>query len=81
MMVRGRDPYSRSSFAAKREHARRLCGIAQEPLYECRLCRGAGLPVRMMKRDRRGHLERMHAGQEQGRTIRMLFAKVKRGER
>lgn len=71
---RGQDPYSRSSFAAKREYQHRLAGAVREQLYACKLCE---LPVKVLGRERKGHLQRSHAGQEQGRSLRMLFKAVK----
>jgi hypothetical protein len=74
------DAYSASSFAEKRAYQLRIVGVAQEPLYACRLC-PAELPIKVTERDRQGHLARSHAGQERGRTLRVLFKRVKRGER
>lgn len=69
--------YLRLSRAAKSVHQGKG---PQEPLYACRLC-PTELPIKVLESDRKGHLRRSHAGQDQGRTLRVLFRRVKRGER
>jgi len=69
VMQRGRDPYSRSSFAAKRAHHRRLAGWRPSVLYRCRLC-----AVKVLGRDREGHLARSHSGGD----VLVCFAVVRK---
>lgn len=66
----GQNAYSHLTFSEKRRHA--LRGIAEQALYQCRLC-----PVKVTERDRKGHMQRSHAGQERGTSMRRLFKEVK----
>lgn len=50
------DPYSGATFAEKREYVLRRAGARTEPLFQCRLC-----PVKVLGRDRDGHLRRNHS--------------------
>lgn len=63
-MRRGRrivpiDAYSGMPLPAKRQYQLRRAGVRPEPLFQCRLC-----PVKVLGRDRQGHLMRNHSGQD-----------------
>lgn len=51
-----KDPYTAASFAEKREYQMRLVGATKGILYQCRLC-----VVKVLERDREGHLRRNHS--------------------